>query len=211
MLKRIHEATGDKENLFGYTLSKEQFAYNEQHGRFNVSLTNFVTTDYPEESFDAIYSIGAWEHVRRKEIPGLLRRLYKALRPGGRLIQQFICMPSDTVPTTAIASQLFFPGSMLSSYKYQVRSSEAAGFRVTEQSLHDYRETLRAWFNNLVAHRDRALALAGLRRYNEFLVFYPAAWRGNDLEGIVLRLSLEKPAGPRRLTRKPAEGCGVLS
>ena len=44
-------------------LSRDQVAYNERNGRYNVSLTNFVTTRYPEESFDIIYSIGAWEHL----------------------------------------------------------------------------------------------------------------------------------------------------
>jgi cyclopropane-fatty-acyl-phospholipid synthase len=198
MLGRIHEATGDRENLFGYTLSRDQVAHNEQNGQFNVSLTNFVTTRYPAESFDIIYSIGAWEHVRQEEIPGLLDRLYEALRPGGRMVHHFICMPSDTLPTTAIASQLFFPGSMLSSYRYQARAFERAGFRVVEQSLHDYRDTLRSWFNNLVANRDRAIELVGVPRYNEFLSFYPAAWRfANDVEGFVVRFGLEK-TGTRR-------------
>src|SRR5581483_4456023 len=58
MLKRIHEATGDRENLFGYTLSQEQVAYNQQHNGFNVDFKNFITADYPAESFDKIYSIG---------------------------------------------------------------------------------------------------------------------------------------------------------
>src|SRR5262249_45076402 len=54
MLKCIHEVTNDRENLFGYTISKEQVAFNEQYNGFNVSFTNFITTDYAEESFDKI-------------------------------------------------------------------------------------------------------------------------------------------------------------
>ena len=41
-----------------------------------MTLTNFVTTAYPEAHYDKIYSIGAWEHVPR-EIPALLRKLYR--------------------------------------------------------------------------------------------------------------------------------------
>jgi cyclopropane-fatty-acyl-phospholipid synthase len=196
MLRRVVEETGDRESLVGYTLSQEQVAYNGQHGQFDVRLTNFVTADYASESFDKMYSIGAWEHVRPREVPVLLRKLHLALRPGGRFVLHFICMPTDTWPATAIAAQIFFPGAMLWSYKEQLRACEAAGFRVNEQSLHDYRRTLRAWFDNLVAHREEAIGLVGVRRYNEFLVFFPTAWRfHDDLEGMVLRLGLEKPAG----------------
>jgi len=194
MLKRIYEETGDRASLSGYTLSREQLAYSQREGLFDVTLTNFVTTTYPDAHYDKIYSIGAWEHVRPNEIPALLRKLYRALKPGGRLIQQFICLPSERLPTTVmIGEQTFFPGSALSSYKHQAQSWEAAGFRMIEQSIHDYRPTLRAWFDNLVAHRERAIALVGVKRFNEFLVFFAGAWRCfKDLEGFVLRVALQK-------------------
>jgi len=194
MLRRIHEETGDKASLSGYTLSREQLAYNQGQALFDVRLTNFVTTTYPEAHYDKIYSIGAWEHVRPNEIPGLLRKLFRALKPGGRLVQQFICLPSERLPTTVmIGEQTFFPGSALSSFKHQIESCEAAGFRVIEQSIRDYQPTLRAWFDNLVTHRDRAIELVGVRRYNEFLVFFAGAWRCfKDLEGFVLRVALQK-------------------
>jgi cyclopropane-fatty-acyl-phospholipid synthase len=194
MLRRIDQETGDAANLSGYTLSREQFAYNQRHNRFAVSLTNFVTTTYPESHYDKIYSIGAWEHVRPLEIPPLLARLHRALKPGGRLVQQFICLSSERLPTTVmVGEETFFPGSALSSYKYQVQACEAAGFRVVEQSIHDYRPTLRAWFDNLAAHRERAVELVGVQRFNEFLVFFPGAWRCfQDVEAFVLRIALEK-------------------
>jgi cyclopropane-fatty-acyl-phospholipid synthase len=194
MLRRIEEETGDRASLSGYTLSREQLTYNRQQGRFDVSLTNFVTTTYPEAHYDKIYSIGAWEHVRPLEIPPLLRKLHRALKPGGRLVQQFICLSSDRLPTTVmIGEATFFPGSALSSYKHQIRACEAAGFRVIEQSIHDYRPTLRAWFNNLAAHRAQAIALVGVKRYNEFLVFFAGAWRCfQDVEAFVLRIALRK-------------------
>ena len=68
MLKAIHEATGDRENLHGFTLSKEQLEYNDEHNGFRVELRDFITTDYEPGEFDCIYSIGAWEHVRPREL-----------------------------------------------------------------------------------------------------------------------------------------------
>lgn len=200
MLKRIAEATGDKQNLHGYTLSREQVAHNEAHNGFNVEFKNFITADYPKESFDKIYSIGAWEHVRTHEIPPLLSKLYAALKPGGRLVQHFFCRLQEGLPSTAVVSQLFFPGSTSSPLRYQLQSCERAGFRITHRSIHDYRPTVRAWFDNLVAQKERALQLVDVRTYNRYLVFFPASWRYfDDVTGFVIRLVLQKPeSGPPR-------------
>ena len=194
MLGRIDRETGGQARLSGFTLSEEQLAYNRRQGHADVSLTNFVTTSYEEAHYDKIYSIGAWEHVRPREITPLLRKLHSALKPGGRLVQQFICLSSEVLPTTVmIGEQMFFPGSALSSYKHQIQACEAAGFRVVEQSIHDYRPTLRAWFDNLAAHREQAIKLVGVQRYNQFLVFFAGAWRCfKDAEGFVLRIALKK-------------------
>ncbi|HET6884178.1 MAG TPA: class I SAM-dependent methyltransferase [Pirellulales bacterium] len=196
MLKRIYEATGDKEHLTGYTLSREQVKYNEEHNGFHVEFKNFITADYPTEAFDKIYSIGAWEHVRPREVPMLLAKLYAALVPGGRLVQHFFCRQQENLPAAAVVSQLFFPGSINSSFRYHLRAHEGAGFRVRHVSVHDYRPTLRAWFDNLVKNREQAIELVGVKTYNRYLVFFPASWHYFDrMTGFVIRLILEKP-GP---------------
>ena len=71
---------------------------------------------------------------------------------------------------------------------------EEAGFRITHRSIHDYRPTLRAWFDNLVRRRDEALKLVDVHTYNRFLTFFPASWRYfQDNIGMVTRWILEKP------------------
>lgn len=195
MLRRIYEATGDKENLYGITLSKEQAAYNEQKNGFKIQFDNFITRDYPAEEFDAIYSIGAWEHVRQHEIPQLLAKLYRALKPGGRLVKHFFCRVNDALIGPAACSQIYFPGSMGSSYRFHARAWEDAGFRITHRSIHDYRPTLRAWFDNLVARKEEALKLVDVKTFNRYLTFFPTSWRYfNDNMGMVTRWVLEKPA-----------------
>jgi cyclopropane-fatty-acyl-phospholipid synthase len=193
MLQRIYEATGDKDSLRGYTLSREQLAHiKERHG-FKVTFTNFITTSYPQEAFDKIYSIGAWEHVRPDEIPVLLRKLEGALKPGGKLIQHFFCLPDEKLPMAMLIAQIFFPGSVLSSYQFQKEAWEEAGFRLTHESTHDYRATLKAWYDNLVANRERAIELVGVETYNRYLVFFPISWRVfNEGQARVYRLVLEK-------------------
>ena len=194
MLRRIHEATGEKKNLYGLTLSREQVAYNAEHNGFQVEFDNFITRDYRNEEFDKIYSIGAWEHVRPKEIPQLLAKLYRALKPGGRLVKHFFCRVNDPLFAPIACSQIYFPGSLGSSYRFHARAWEEAGFRILHRSIHDYRPTVRAWFDNLVARKEEALKLVGVRTYNRYLTFFPVSWRYfNDNLGMVTRWVLEKP------------------
>lgn len=194
MLRRIYEATGDKANLHGLTLSREQVAYNDKHNGYQVEFDDFITRDYAPEQFDKIYSIGAWEHVRPKEIPPLLKRLHRALKPGGRLIKHFFCRVNDALFAPVFCSQIYFPGSMGSSYRFHARAWEDAGFRILHRSIHDYRPTLRAWFDRLVAKKHEALRLVDLRTYNRYVTFFPASWRYfNDNLGMVTRWVLEKP------------------
>jgi cyclopropane-fatty-acyl-phospholipid synthase len=194
MLRRIYEATGDKQNLHGLTLSREQVAYNAQHNGFQVEFDDFITRDYPLDAFDKIYSIGAWEHVRPKEILPLLKKLFRALKPGGRLVKHFFCRVNDPLMATAACPQIYFPGSVGTPYRTHARAWEDAGFRITHRSIHDYRPTLRAWFDNLVARKGEALKLVDVRTYNRYVTFFPASWRlFNDNLAMVTRWVLEKP------------------
>ena len=194
MLKRLYEHTGDKNNLHGITLSRQQVAYNEQHDGFQVKFDDFITRDYETNHYDTIYSIGSWEHVRPKEIKPLLGKLYRALKPGGRLVKHFFCRIPERLFATATCSQIYFPGSIGQSYRFHVQAFEETGFRIEHRSIHDYRPTLRAWFDNLVRQRDKALELVDVSTYNRYLTFFPVSWRYfDDCMGMVTRWVLVKP------------------
>lgn len=195
MMRAIAEKTGAPEDLVGFTLSQAQEAYIKQRFPFEVRLQNFVTAEHPREHYDTIYSIAAWEAIRPYEADGLLRRLYEALKPGGRFVLHFFCRTQEALPPAAATAQLFFPGHVPMSYPEHTRAFERAGFRIRHTSLHDYRMTLRQWFENLVAHREEALREVGVRTYNRYVVFFAASWRYFDERtGSVFRFVLHKPA-----------------
>jgi cyclopropane-fatty-acyl-phospholipid synthase len=199
MLREVYAITGDKQNLHGFTLSPAQLEHNKSHGDFNVELRNFITTEYGKETYDKIYSVAVWEHVRPREIGPLLDKLHRALRPGGRLVKHFFCLNTDRTPISCLAGQLCFPGSQLSSHHVHLRAFEKAGFRIHQQTVHDYRPTIRAWFDNLTSNSDRAIAAAGLWEYNRFMVFLAATWKFfDDGEANVFRFQMEKPASKKR-------------
>jgi len=196
MLKAIYEKTGDKENLYGYTLSREQKRYTDEKYGFRVEYRDFINTEYAPESFDKIFSIETMEHVRTSELPVLAMKLARALRPNGKIIHQFFCQLGDVPPPHLRAAGLeIFPGSELSSLKKHLDSFEQANLKITHHSVHDYRPTLKAWFDGLAANKEPAIRLVGVRNYNKYLCYFAEAWRlFNDRDLILMRLVLEPRA-----------------
>jgi cyclopropane-fatty-acyl-phospholipid synthase len=176
MLKFLQD-TGHHGELHGCTLSKEQLAYNQQVLGFNVSLTDFVTDPFKDAPYDRIFSIGSFEHVRPHELKAVYQKVYDALTPaGGLAVHQFFSLEHEATPASVLSGQLFFPGSLLSLHAYHLEMAESAGFKITHDSIHDYRPTLKAWYDRLVANQEKALALVDLETYNRYMTFFPISW-----------------------------------
>lgn len=194
MLRHVEQHTGDRKNLSGFTLSKEQRAFNEQNYGYDVRLADFVRADLGREQYDTIYSIAAWEAIRPQEVDPILNKVYAALKPGGRFVLHFFCRLQDRLPAAISVAQLFFPGHVPVSYQAHVKAFQRAGFRTVHTSVHDYRPTLRQWFERMVARREEALALVGTKVYNRYVVFFPASWKYfNEGTGTLFRFVLRKP------------------
>lgn len=192
MLKLLREE-GHRGELMGFTLSKEQLAYAQSLG-LNASLTNFITTPFEGAAFDRILSVGALEHVRPGEIEGIYQKIYDALIPGGLAVHQFFSLEHEPYPASMVMVQLFFPGSLLVMHPVHLEAAERAGFRITHDSVHDYKPTLRAWYDRLVAHREQALKLVDLMTYNRYMTFFPISWLFFEQnEAKLHRVVLEKP------------------
>lgn len=194
MLKKIYETTGDKENLHGYTLSGEQKRFTDENYGFRVEFKDFITAEYTPESFDKILSIETVEHVRECELLPLSSKLAKALKPNGRIVHQFFCQMGDVPPPRLrVAGLEIFPGSELASLKKHLDSFEKANLKVVHHSVHDYRPTLKAWFDRLVANREAAIQLVGIRNFNKYQCYFAEAWRlFNDRDLILMRFVLER-------------------
>lgn len=175
MLKFLHEA-GHGGELTGLTLSQEQLAYIQKQEGLSASLSDFITEPFDGSPYDRLYSIGALEHVRPSELASLYQKMHDALAPGGLAVHQFFSYRSDPYPISVAVLELFFPGSMLSMHCDHIEAAEAAGFRVTHDSTHDYKPTIKAWYDRLVANSEEAMALVGLEVYNRYMTFLPIAW-----------------------------------
>jgi cyclopropane-fatty-acyl-phospholipid synthase len=197
MMDQVNRATGGRADVVGYTLSREQQRYTQERFGLAVDLKDFVTTDFEEGSFDTIYSIETFEHVRRRELPAFARRLRRALKPNGKLVFQISCLPhtDEMPPPTALFLGLdTFPGTEGSSLPRLTTDFESAGFRVRHLQLLDYRPTLRAWFENLAAHQDEAVGMVGVQNYMRYLCFLAASWRLSNAGDVLNARILAQPS-----------------
>jgi cyclopropane-fatty-acyl-phospholipid synthase len=177
MMKAIIQVTNDRHNLLGLSLARAQVDYVRNVLGLACAHANFISTDYAPGSCAKICTVGSLEHVRPHEIEMLHAKLYRALPRGGRVVHQFFSTDADPHSTYMVALQHFFPGTVLSRHSRIVGAIRRCGFRIAVDVTDDYRPTLRAWFNNLVANQEAALRLVGTHAYNKYLTFLPASWR----------------------------------
>ena len=175
MLKFLRDS-GHQGKLTGFTLSKEQLVYIQKTFDFNVSLTNFITEPFNDKPYDRIYSIGSLEHVKPQEVRKIHQKIYDSLTPGGLAVHQFFSLTKEAYPASMVLMQLFFPGSILVPHTVHVEAAQNTGFKITHDSIHDYKPTLRAWYKRLVENKEKALDLVGLEIFNRYMTFFPIAW-----------------------------------
>jgi cyclopropane-fatty-acyl-phospholipid synthase len=125
--------------------------------------------DYREVAdgpYDAISSIGMFEHVGAGRLPEYFRRLHGLLRPGGRLLNHGIARPASQrarLPRRSFLNRYVFPDGELHEVGRVVTAIQRAGFeaRHSESLREHYALTLRRWVANLESHWDEAVAEVG--------------------------------------------------
>ena len=163
--------------------------------------------------FDAVASVGMFEHVGRANLSIYFSAAFDALRPGGLFLNHGIAEASPTgarlqSPFRPSASHFVdryvFPDGELVPVETAIAAARAAGFELIDvQSLRPhYALTLAAWVGRLEANWDAAVAAAGEEVARTWRLYMSAARLGferGDLD--VCQLLLAKPDfdGPARL------------
>ena len=146
-------------------------------------------------AFDKIASVGMVEHVGAARLPTYFDALFRALRPGGLLLNHGIVSLLRARPATAgqrlrrwmwrsgaFMDRYIFPDGELVTVGETARQAEAAGFEVrdVENLRPHYTLTLRQWLRRLDARRAEAVALVGAARYRAWRLYLAGSAQAFD-------------------------------
>jgi cyclopropane-fatty-acyl-phospholipid synthase len=146
--------------------------------------------DYREvrnEQFDAISSIGMFEHVGSRQARVYFSTLRGALAPRGRLLNHAISSAGGSrLRRRSFMYRYVFPDGELIDVGQVVLQMEAAGFEVRDvESLREhYAQTLRHWVRNLQGQWDEAVRQVGAERARVWLLYMAASAVGFEDGGV---------------------------
>ena len=191
----------------GVTLSQEQYerAQNraQERGRHDVT---FKLLDYRDVNgrFDRIVSVGMFEHVGVSFYDVFFGQCAKLLAENGIALLHTIGRHTPPGVTNPWIAKYIFPGGYIPALSEVLRAIERAGLTVTDVEilqLH-YAETLKAWRERFLAHRDEVVRLYDqrfVRMWEFYLACSEMAFRLGDM--VVFQIQMTKQKGLTPPTR----------
>ncbi len=174
----LAEAAGA--DVTGVTLSQEQHAIaNERAAEKRLSQrAKFRMQDYRDVAgpFDGIVSVGMFEHVGVNHYDTFFRKSAQLLAEDGVMVLHSIGRSEGPGATNPWIAKYIFPGGYIPSLSEVLPHIEKAGLLVTDieiQRLH-YAETLKAWRERFLAHRDEVERIYD-QRFERMWEFYLAS------------------------------------
>ncbi len=192
----------------GITLSEHQLAAARARAAEKglAASVDFRLQDYREVAgpFDRIVSVGMFEHVGVGFYDEFFRKCRAALADDGVMLLHAIGRSEGPGVTNPWIGKYIFPGGYIPALSEVLPAVERAGLLVTDIEilrLH-YAETLKAWRQRFLAHRDEVERIYD-RRFVRMWEFYLAAsemaFREQGL--MVFQMQLTKRQGVVPMTR----------
>jgi cyclopropane-fatty-acyl-phospholipid synthase len=188
----IHAATHYDAKVVGITISSAQAELARKRvaaagvgEQVEIRLQDY--RDLGGERFDAISSIGMFEHVGGELTAQYFDTLFALLGPGGRLLNHAISSPGGSrISGRSFIGRYVFPDGELLDVGVTATAMQHAGFelRDVEALREHYALTLRNWVGNLRANWDRAVDLVGLGRARVWLLYMAGSALGFEDGGI---------------------------
>jgi cyclopropane-fatty-acyl-phospholipid synthase len=188
----IHAATHYGARVVGITISaaqadlaRKRVAAAGVSDQVEIRLQDY--RDLAGERFDAISSIGMFEHVGAERAAQYFDTLFALLGPGGRLLNHAISSPGGSrISGRSFIGRYVFPDGELLDVGVTAQAMQRAGFelRDVEALREHYALTLRAWVGNLQDSWSRAVDLVGVGRARVWLLYMAGSALGFEDGGI---------------------------
>jgi cyclopropane-fatty-acyl-phospholipid synthase len=195
-------------NVTGVTLSSEQHAIaNERAAEKNLSQrARFLLKDYRDvqQKFDRIVSVGMFEHVGISHYDTFFKKCAELLSNNGIMLLHSIGRSEGPNVTNPWIAKYIFPGGYIPALSEVLPAIERAGLLVTDIEilrLH-YAETLKAWRERFLAHRDdveRIYEPRFARMWEFYLAASEMSFREQNM--MVMQIQLTKRQGVVPITR----------
>jgi cyclopropane-fatty-acyl-phospholipid synthase len=192
----------------GITLSREQlaFARSRTSERAQANPATFQLQDYRDvrERYDRIVSVGMFEHVGLGYYDTFFRQCASILNDDGVMLLHSIGRSEGPNVTNPWIAKYIFPGGYIPALSEVLPAIERAGVLVTDIEilrLH-YAETLKAWRERFLAHRDAVERLYDarfVRMWEFYLAASEMAFREQAM--MVFQIQLTKRQGVVPMTR----------
>jgi cyclopropane-fatty-acyl-phospholipid synthase len=204
----IHAARHHDVKVVGVTLSRAQLDYARKRVA-EAGLSHAIdlrlqhSREIDDGPFDAVSSIGMFEHVGRDQMDAYFADVFRLLRPGHRYLHHAIALPWRRAPLVrrpTFMSRYVFPDSDLPEVGHVMTAIHRAGLEARHfESLREhYALTLRAWSANLARNWDDAVAEAGLTRARIWRLYMAACALGFEANRIQIHQTLAvRPDGGR--------------
>ena len=195
-------------HVTGITLSQEQFqrAQNRAHEHGRTRDTTFRLEDYRDVDgqFDRIVSVGMFEHVGVGFYDTYFGKCANLLADDGVMLLHSIGRSSPPSITNPWIAKYIFPGGYIPALSEVLPAIERAHLLVTDVEvlqLH-YAETLKAWRERFLAHRDEVIRLYDqrfVRMWEFYLACSEMAFREGEM--VVFQVQIAKRKGLIPATR----------
>lgn len=193
-------------DVTGITLSERQFelATARAEAAGLADRVRFRLEDYrqTEGQFDAIVSVGMFEHVGLRHYRDFFRATQRLLAPDGVMLLHTIAQPTPSHGAHPFIAKYIFPGGFIPALSQVLPAIERSRLLVRDieiLSLH-YAETLKEWRRRFHAAREEVLALYDerfIRMWDIYLAGFEAAFRHDPLHVAHFQLARDQERVPR--------------
>ncbi len=184
----IHAAEHYGVDATGITVSEPQadLANERIAAALMSSQCHALVCDYRQmdgvETYDALVSVGMFEHVGATMLPTYFDRAYHLLKPGSVFLNHGIASREAGRGShgPSFVDTYVFPDGELVPINETLRAAESAGFEVRDvESLREhYALTLRQWVRRLQVHHDDALKCVDEPTYRVWRLYMSGSAHG---------------------------------